>query len=74
MTDGMGPKESGKEERESLFLIGAFLGVFGIAVLIAIAFTETYRGRVANLLCGMTFLLIAGVALYKSRVGRKPDA
>jgi hypothetical protein len=74
MTDAVKSKETGKEERESLFLIGAFLGVFGVAVLIAIAFTETYRGRVANLICGLAFLLIAGVALYKSRVGRTPDA
>jgi hypothetical protein len=74
MTEAVKPKGAGKEERESLFLIGAFLGVFGIAVLIAIAFTETYRGRIANLLCGLAFLLIAGIALYKSRVGRKPDA
>ena len=40
--------------------LGLFLLIFGLVVLVAIFFTETYRGMVANIVSG---LIIAGIGL-----------
>ena len=52
---------------ESLLLIGVFLAVFGLAVMTAIFFTETERGRITNAVCGLVFLLTAALAILRSR-------
>jgi hypothetical protein len=43
--------------------VGAFLGLFGVLVLVAIAFTETTRGQVTNLACGLVLLGIAAILM-----------
>ena len=48
--------------------MGAFFGVFGACVLVAIAFTDGARGRVVNLVCGLAFL---GVAAVFAAIGRR---
>jgi hypothetical protein len=45
-------------------VIGAFIGVFGLAVLVAIAFTPDTRGKVVNLACGLTLLTSAGLFIW----------
>ncbi len=62
---------SKKEEMESLMVIGIFLGVFGVTVLVAIFFTETYHGKITNLISGGLLLLCAGIAIAKAFMDRR---
>ena len=62
---------SKKEEMESLMVIGIFLGVFGITVLVAIFFTETYHGKITNLISGGLLLLFASIAIAKAFMDRR---
>ncbi|BBM87281.1 hypothetical protein [Candidatus Uabimicrobium amorphum] len=48
-------------------IIGLFLSVFGFAVLVAIAFTPTFSGRITNLICGTVILIVSGVFLWMSK-------
>jgi len=58
-------------EFDVLVVIGAFLGVFGIAVIVAIFFTNTYQGKITNLICGSLLILISVFALIKSKFNKK---
>lgn len=55
------------KEINALPVIGIFLLVFGVAVIIAIFFTETYQGKIINLISGLLLILCASVALFWSR-------
>lgn len=59
--------ESVKEEFAVLGIIGAFLGVFGLAVIGAVFFTPTFHGRVINLISGLILIICAAAAIFKSR-------
>lgn len=59
--------ESVKEEFAALEIIGAFLGIFGLAVMVAVFFTSTFHGRVTNLVCGLVLLICAVAAVIRSR-------
>lgn len=50
-----------------LTAIGIFLGVFGIAVLSGIFFTQSSHGKVVNLICGGILLIIGITAIYNDR-------
>jgi len=63
-------KTSEEGSKGPLTAIGLFLGVFGIAVLSGIFFTHTNRGKIINLICGGTLLLIGIVAIYNDRKKR----
>jgi hypothetical protein len=54
-----------------LTAIGIFLGVFGIAVLAGILFTDTFHGKMINLFCGGLLLIISITAIYNDRVKKK---
>lgn len=58
---------------QSTLLIGIFLGIFGIAVLFALFFTDSYRGRVVNIICGGLFILIGlgAIAAYNYQPKKK---
>lgn len=48
-------------------LIGIFFAVFAVSLFVAILFTETDRGKVVNLLCGILFLAMSGGSFLISR-------
>jgi len=56
---------------EPLFIVGLFLGVFGLTILIAIFFTPTLRGKITNLVCGSIIVLTALAAIIKSWLDQK---
>ena len=51
-------------------LLALFLGTFGALVLVAIAFTPTFKGRITNLVCGVVILGVAGILLIQSKKAR----
>jgi hypothetical protein len=61
VNDGKGP----------LTAIGIFLGVFGVAVIAGIFFTDTYHGKMINLFCGGLLLVISATAIYNDRFKKK---
>ena len=63
------PVRAGRTPPRPGRIIGAFLGVFGGAVLLAIPFTPSARGQWVNLLCGLAIL--AAAALFE-RLDREP--
>ena len=46
--------------------LGVFLLFFGMVVLIAMAFTQTFVGRLTNLVAGAILGLIGGAMVYRS--------
>jgi len=57
---------STKEEFAALEIIGIFIGVFGLAVIVAIFFTSTYHGKITNLISGLILVLCSGAALFQA--------
>ena len=66
-----GPRSDERPPIEPAAVLGAFLGVFGTLVLVAIAFTPTTRGRVTNLACGLVLLAVAGVLFLAASSNRR---
>lgn len=62
---------SGAEEIEALLVIGLFLGAFGVAVLAAIFFTDTYHGKITNLVSGGLLVAISLYAIFRARLNKK---
>ena len=66
-------QETGRSSKGPLTAIGIFLGVFGIAVLSGIFFTNTLHGKIINLFCGGLLLAIGLVAIYYDQVKNKTE-
>ena len=71
MNENERQKTSGTEEIEALLVIGLFLGAFGVAVLAAVFFTDTYHGKITNLVSGGLLVLISLYAVFRSRLNEK---
>ena len=47
--------------------LGVFILIFGLIVLVAIAFTETFVQQMTDLVAGMVLILIGGGLFWKSQ-------
>ncbi len=56
---------------DTLTVIGAFLAIFGIALLVAVFYTETSHGKIVNLFSGGLIFLIGLAGVIKGRWRRK---
>ncbi len=74
MTDSQLQEKSRKAEIDSLLVIGSFLGIFAIAVLVAIFFTTTSHGKVTNLICGLLLLAISLFTVINSLKKKRRNA
>jgi hypothetical protein len=59
------------KDLDAILAIGVFLGLFGLAVISAVFFTNTYHGKVVNLASGVLLLIISLLAILHSRNGKK---
>ncbi len=50
-------------------IIGVFLSFFGGFVLVAIAFTPTFQGKITNLICGLAIITVSSCFIAVSRRG-----
>ena len=66
MTEGMEQAREIQAARTNQAL-GAFLGFFGVIVLISIFFTETGIGKLTNLLAGGIITAIGGGMILQAR-------
>ena len=57
-----------KKEAESLLILGIFSIVVGAVLFLAIIFTDTNSGRLANFLVGLV-LFILGISIYLKSKG-----
>jgi len=73
MTDQIKQHDHSKRDLDTLTIIGAFLGIFGLAVIVAVFFTDTYHGKVVNLLSGTLILIIGLVGIIKGRWSRRKE-
>ena len=53
-----------------LNLISIFFGVFGLTLFVAIYFSESARGQIVNLICGVIFI-IASIGSWA--IAKKPS-
>jgi hypothetical protein len=67
MTEINPTKQHDKNDADSLRLIGLFFIVFAVCVAVATLFTDSFRGRIVNLICTLLFTLIASFAIFRSR-------
>ncbi len=63
--------KSRQREYGVLNVIGIFLSVFGVAVLMAIFFSDSLPGKIANLLSGFMILAAATLAFIGARLIQK---
>jgi hypothetical protein len=66
-------QDTARSTKGPLTAIGIFLGVFGIAVLSGIFFTDTVHGKVINLVCGGILLSIGLIAIYNDQLKNKSE-
>ena len=52
---------------DALMAIGLFLALFGLTVLVAVFFTETYHGKITNSICGLLLLVTAMGMIFRSK-------
>ena len=71
MSEAARRKEQRKKDFDALLIMGLFLGVFGLAVLVAVFYTPTFHGRVVNLISGGVLVLIGAGAIYKGRFSKR---
>lgn len=64
-------KREFKKEVDSLPVIGIFLLIFGVIIIMAIFFTDSFRGKITNLICGLILLACACLAILWSRKSKK---
>jgi uncharacterized membrane protein YczE len=64
-------RRGGSMEFESLQLMGAFLGFFGLIVAAAMVIPDTWTGRIADLAAGVVLMGIGTWAFLKGRSHRK---
>ena len=55
--------QANKLELQSLQLIGAFLGLFGVIMIVAVIFPEDLEGKITNLVAGVV-LLACGIGSF----------
>ena len=56
---------------DTLVVIGSFLAIFGVAVMVAVFYTDTYHGKIVNLISGGLIFLIGLAGVIKGRWGKK---
>ena len=59
------------KDLDAILAIGVFLGLFGLAVISAVFFTDTFQGKVVNLASGILLLIISFLAIWRGRSGKK---
>lgn len=59
------------KDLDAMLAIGVFLGLFGLAIIAAVFFTETFRGQVVNLASGIVLLIISALAILRGWTGKK---
>jgi hypothetical protein len=47
-------------------VLGRFIFFFGVVIIVAIFFTETFLGQMTNLAAGLILVLIGGGMMYQS--------
>ncbi len=62
-----------QERIDPLPAMGIFILVFGIAVISAIFFTDTFKGKITNFIAGLTLLCCAGIAFLMARRNKKKN-
>ena len=58
------------KDLDAIFAIGVFLGLFGIAIIAAVFYTDTYHGKVVNLASGVLLLIISFLAIWRGKSGK----
>ncbi|NOY57558.1 MAG: hypothetical protein GXO75_01310 [Calditrichaeota bacterium] len=71
MSDKVEQKDHTARDLDTLILIGSFLAVFGVAVMIAVFYTDTFHGKIVNLISGGLIFLIGLAGVIKGRWNRK---
>jgi hypothetical protein len=71
MTDKVQETNSQNREVGIFTMMAMFFGVFGLAIIVAIFFTETIHGKVVNLICGILLLISALVPFFKVKAIKK---
>ncbi len=56
-----------KERKDIMFIIGIFFAVFASTLFIAIIYTDSGRGKVVNLICGIIFIVSSAVSFFMSK-------
>ncbi len=62
-----------QEGIDPLPVMGIFILIFGLAVISAIFFTDTFKGKITNLIAGLTFLCCAGIAFLMARKNKRKN-
>ena len=73
MTDKAQIKDSENREIGIFNMMAMFFGLFGFAIIIAVFFTDTTKGKVVNLICGILLLISALVPILKVRAIKKKE-
>ena len=73
MTENIQKPESQNREIGIFVIMAIFFSIFGTAIIIAIFFTETFHGKIVNLICGILLLIAALVPLLKVRAFKKKE-
>ena len=71
MTENVSKADSQNREIGISNMMGIFFLVFAIAVIVAVFFTETTKGKIVNLICGGLLLISAAVPFIKSWLIKK---
>lgn len=71
MPDKVEQNDHTTRDLETLIVIGTFLAIFGVAVMIAVFYTDTFHGKIVNLISGGLIFLIGLAAIIKGRWGKK---
>lgn len=53
--------------------MGIFILILGLAVISAIFFTDTFKGKITNLIAGLTLLCCAGIAFLMARKNKRKN-
>lgn len=71
MPDKVEQKDHTTRDLDTLILLGTFLAVFGMAVMVAVFYTDTFHGKIVNLISGGLIFLIGLAGVIKGRWNRK---
>jgi len=71
MTEKVEKTDSQNREIGIYKMMAIFFGVFGLAIIVAVFFTDTTHGKVVNLFSGLLLLISALVPLLKVRSFKK---
>lgn len=60
-------KQIEKKPKDIMYIIGVFFAVFATTLFIAIVYTDSERGKIVNLICGLIFIVSSAVSFLLSK-------